>query len=154
MTGALSSLLPLSLSSLADSEAGGRVAFFAQVLVLPVVLGVLVGAALRREWNTALLRRLAMPIVHPTRRAYDFAFGEKIGNSFVIITFEDGGRVFGYFGQQSLAASDTGRSDIFLERLYDVDEQGVWRATEPSKSALLSLKTMRSIEFIAANSEG
>lgn len=124
-----------------------RVLFLAEVLVLPALLGVAFGWNLRQGWNTAVLRRLAMPVVHPTRRAYDYAFSDR-DESFVIINFRDGTTVYGFFGPASLAASDPNRSDIYLERLYDVDDDGQWTESTPSRSALISLDEIRSIEFV------
>jgi len=144
---------PVWLSDTLGLVSGGKIIFFLEVLVLPTLLGIGFGYNLRRGWNSSILRRLAMPIVHPTRRAYDFAFGDNRPESFVIVTFSDGTLVYGYFGQHSLAASDGERSDIYLERLYDVKDDGTWVATSPAKSALLSLRDLRSIEFIPAQTE-
>jgi hypothetical protein len=72
-----------------------RLPFFLEVLVLPVLLGLALGLNLRRGWNEALLRRLSMPIVQPTRRAYDHLFGEIRRESFLIVTYEDGTTVYG-----------------------------------------------------------
>jgi hypothetical protein len=126
----------------------GRPAFFLEVIGLPVILGVLWGNALAREWKIASLRRLFMPNVHPTERAYDYAFARRAGPGFLIMTYKDGTQVFGYFGYRSLAATDDRRSDIYLERLYSVDDRGQWSEAEPPRSALLLLDDIRSIEFI------
>jgi hypothetical protein len=126
----------------------GRLVFFLEVLALPVLLGIVWGNALARDWKIASLRRLMMPNVHPTERAYDFAFARRPGPGFVIVTYKDGMQVFGYFGYRSLAATDDRRSDIYLERLYSVGEDGQWSETMPSRSALLMLDDIRSIEFI------
>lgn len=128
-------------------------AFLAEVLLLPTLLGLLAGWNLSQGWNRALLRRLAMPIEHPVRRAYDFAFTQLRAPAFLIVTYDDGTRVFGYFGANSLAASDLARSDIFLEHLYDVSQDGTWTPTEPQKSALLYLTSVRSIEFVLPGKE-
>ena len=88
-----------------------------------------------------------MPVIHPTRRAYDFAFGDITTERFVIVTFSDGTTVYGFFDASSLASSDPANGDIYLERLYDVRE-GIWVPTMPPKSALLMLRDLRSIEFI------
>jgi hypothetical protein len=149
----LSGFLPVALIQTTSALSGGRTAFFAEILVLPALLGVLFGAVLRRGWNSAILRRLAMPVVHPTRRAYDFAFGDNRQESFVIVTYADGTTVYGFFGANSLAASDGERSDLYLERLYDVREDGTWVATIPPKSALLVLRDLRTIEFIPTQAE-
>lgn len=122
--------------------------FLAEVLLLPVLLGVLAGINLRRGWDRALLRRLAMPVQHPIRTGYDFAFAERLGPGFVIISFRDGVEVRGYFGTASLASSDASRSDIFLERVYDVAEDGSWLTPNPPRSAYVALADVRSIEFL------
>ncbi|MEM1386808.1 MAG: DUF6338 family protein [Pseudomonadota bacterium] len=119
-----------------------------EAVVLPSALGVIAGWYLMKGWNSALLRRLAMPIEHPIDRAYDFAFERHLDGCFVIITYEDGTRVHGRFGQHSLAANDQNRSDIYLERLYNVDEDLQWSAPHPGRSGLVSLRGLRSIEFL------
>lgn len=128
-------------------EAADHFAFQIETLLQPALLGVLSGYALRSNWNLPILRHLAMPIVHPTLRAYDYAFGDITTDRFVIVTYHDGTLIYGYFGASSLASSAPDRGDIYLERLYDVVE-GVWTPTEPPKSALLMLRDVRTIEFI------
>ncbi|NUB46072.1 hypothetical protein GEU84_016865 [Fertoebacter nigrum] len=133
-------------------QSGEHFAFQLEILLLPAVLGLLSGLILRMEWNTPILTRLAMPIIHPTVRAYDYAFGDITTDRFVIITYADGTMIYGYFGENSLASSASDRGDIYIERLYDVYE-GVWTPTVPPKSALLLLKDLRSIEFIEPERE-
>ena len=122
--------------------------FFVEVIAIPLCLGLIFGWNLSRGWNKSLMRRLSMPIQNPKRRAYDFAFSENMTEGFVIVTFADGTKVHGYFGQNSLAGSDPERSDIYLERLYDVKGDGQWFEQSPSRSALLELAGLRSIEFL------
>ena len=148
----VSAQLPASWAGLVLALSSTNLNFFLEVLALPALLGIATGYMLRTGWNSAILGRLAMPIVHPTRRAYDYAFGDVQGDRFVIVTYTDGTEVFGYFGRNSLAASDGDRSDIYLERLYDVTN-GNWEPTSPAKSALLMLRDIRSIEFIQPQME-
>ncbi|MFC3182613.1 DUF6338 family protein [Cypionkella sinensis] len=126
---------------------GDHFAFQLETLLLPAALGLLSGLVLRAGWNTPILTRLAMPIIHPTMRAYDYAFGDITTDRFVIVTYSDGTIIYGYYGANSLASSAPDRGDIYIERLYDLAD-GVWVPTEPPKSALLLLKDLRSIEFI------
>ena len=122
--------------------------FFVEILILPTLLGAGLGFALSNERVAVRLRRFALPNSHPAERAYDFALSRISEPVFVIISFKDGSVLHGYFGQQSLAASDTNRSDILLERLYDVDDYGAWRETVPSRSVLVIIDDIRSIEFL------
>lgn len=131
---------------------GPRALFFAEVLVLSSLIGLILGANLSRGWNRAVLRRLSLPVIQPIQRAHDFAFGNNRQPGLVIVRYADGTCVYGYFGPASLAASDTNRSDLFLERLYSVDEAGQWSETQPLRGALISLTDVRSIEFL--ESEG
>ncbi|SEO96566.1 hypothetical protein SAMN04490248_11784 [Salinihabitans flavidus] len=121
---------------------------FLEVIVSPAAIGLLLGWNLSHGWNNAILRRLSMPIVHPVQRAHDYAFGNDRQPCLVIVTFEDGTVIRGYFGESSLAASDSNRSDIYLERLYNEDESGQWTKPQPGRSGLVSLSSVRSIEFL------
>ena len=94
-----------------------RLAFFREVLGLPVLLGILAGRALRSGWQRSLLRRLAMPVVDPLPRAYDHVFANR-GVGFVIVTYRDGTQVYGYYGPNSRAGRDPARSELYLERIY------------------------------------
>ncbi len=49
-------------------DTANHFAFQIETLLLPALLGVLSGYALRSKWNLPILRHLAMPIVHPTLR--------------------------------------------------------------------------------------
>ncbi|MEJ6401304.1 DUF6338 family protein [Yoonia sp. 2307UL14-13] len=124
------------------------VTFYLEILVLPTMIGLLLGFNLSRGWNNAILRRLSAPILHPAEKAHDFAFGHNRPPGFVIITFEDGVVIRGYFGENSLAATDEARSDIYLERLYVVGEDDAWIEQSPGRSGLISLANVRSIEFL------
>jgi len=130
------------------AQVDDQVLLFAEVLFLPTLMGLLLGWNLSRGWNNAFLRRLSMPIVHPVQRAHDFAFGNHRSPALVIVSYEDGTVIRGYFGESSLAASDPSRSDIFLERLYVEDESGQWAEIQPGRSGLISLNGVRSIEFL------
>lgn len=132
----------------------GRPALLAEVLVLPTLLGLIFGWSLSRGWNRAILRRLSMPIQSPRRRAYDFAFTVHEVEGFVIVTYEDGSRIHGYYGENSLAANDSERSDLYLERIYEVQEDGQWYEKAPPRGALLSLNGLRSIEFLEPERNG
>ncbi len=122
--------------------------FFLETLVLPAILGAALGKGLSSEKIAIGLRRLALPNSHPAERAYDFAFSNLDSPRFVIVSYKDGTVIHGYFGQRSLAATDGNRSDILLERLYEVTIDGEWSESQPARTALLMIQDIRSIEFL------
>lgn len=121
--------------------------FYLEILIFPVLLGIVIGRLAGSGTVGFVLRRLSMPGTHPIAEAYDFAFAGGQQKGFVILTFEDGTVIFGYFGDLSLAASDENRSDIYLESLYTVEEDQ-WMQADPPRAAWISLSGIRSIEFL------
>jgi len=130
-----------------------RLWFFVEVLMLPALLGFLSAANLTRGWKMALFPRLLMPLERPARTAYDYVFSRQVDPCMVILTFDDGTVVHGYFGPNSIAANDPSHSDLYLERLYFVDTDGQWIEADPPRGALLSLANLRSMEFLTSEGE-
>lgn len=119
-----------------------------RVLVVPTLFGVVLGLFLQSGWRNNLLRRFSLPVVHPVRRAHDFAFGNDRPPGLVEITYDDGTKVAGWFGKDSLASTDESRSDLYLERTYIIDDNGDWKEPTVVRSILISLRNVRSIEFL------
>ncbi|MCA8883980.1 MAG: hypothetical protein KDA50_09590 [Rhodobacteraceae bacterium] len=140
----------LRFEGLEAAPALRRLFFFIEILVQPALLGALFGYSVSQGWNLPILRRAGMPIERATQRAYDHAFARlnTVGPRLVILTFEDGTQVRGYFGEESVAASDPTRSDLFLERVYDVDDTNQWTEPVPGRSILISMEALRSVEFL------
>lgn len=145
---AFASMIPV-LSSLFNSTAttvGGWL-FFVEILVFPIGLGILFGRFAGSSAIGRIIRRLSMPGTHPISEAYDFVFSGGKQKGFVILTYNDGTVIYGYFGDLSFAASDDKRSDIFLEALY-VAEGEQWKLATPPRGAWIRLDGIRSIEFL------
>lgn len=140
-------LIGLIPQSLID-ELWTRFPFHLEVLFLPAFWGWIIGINLSKGWKNAIFRKLSMPVIHPIRRAHDYAFGLDRDACFVIVTYFDGTVVNGFFGENSLAASDSNRSDLYLERLYTVGDDDQWVEQTPGRSALIVLEDVRSVEFL------
>lgn len=118
-----------------------------QNVAQPFVLGLAVGWMANRNWFPQGLRRLVMPTVRPVNPAVDFAFDSLGGPSYVVLRFEDGGEIYGYFGKASMASFENENGGIFLEAIYDVDADD-WFEVFPRRSAWIDTTKMRSIEFL------
>lgn len=124
-----------------------------RVLIVPALVGCMLGLFLQSGWRNGVLRRLSLPVVHPVRRAHDFAFGYNRQPCLVEVTFEDGTKVAGWFGENSLASTDDARSDLYLERAYLIDDKGDWTEPKEPRAILVSLRNARSIEFLLSKDE-
>lgn len=132
---------------LALFEPGTKVRLFLDALLAPAVVGVVTGHALRFGWAKGVARAVALPVNDPIRRAYDHVFASRPAG-YVILTFETGLQVYGWYGPNSRAGRDPGRSEIYLERIYSVDSVGTWTEMVPRRAALIVLAGLRSIEFL------
>lgn len=130
------------------SKGGLGAQFFLSVLFIPALLGYFLGRNLRAGWKNALLRRLSLPVTHPSQTGYDFWFGNEPDPCIMIVSYFDGTTIAGYFGPNSLAASNSEPRDILLEYIYTVDENGELAEPKIKRTALISLTSVRSIEFL------
>lgn len=148
----LSLIIPLNIRVPIGTAVPAQLWFYAEVLCLPALLGWAFAKATGLRQVSAVLRKLSMPGTHPVARAYDFAFLQQSGPGYVILTFQDDTVIYGYYGNNSIAATDADRSDIYLESLYTL-EGGAWQLAEPRRSALISLAGLRSIEFVQEDAD-
>ena len=129
-----------------------HLSLFLEVIVLPAVLGFLMGKLLFSRWFSSVCDKLSIPFVHPIQKAYFFAFTQpEVG--YIIVTYNSGEQVYGYFGKKSLAASDQDGSDLYIEDIYVLAEDETWEPAVPPRSAWIRLSDVRSIEFIHSTNE-
>lgn len=118
-----------------------------EVILLPALTGTLFGWLINRKFMPEGLRRLFMPFSKPVSHAYEHAFARLKGPTFILVAYQDGREVYGYFGPLSMASSDVSDGGLFIERLYAVDDNGVWTEVVPERSGWVTLAGARSIEF-------
>lgn len=131
-----------------QGQLGPTTVLLLETLVLPLILGGLLGYALRHGAGAKVAARLAMPMVGSTKRTYDAVFSSFVRPGYIVITLEDETVANGYFGTKSHAGRDPARSEIFLEEIFSIGDNGQWQPFSPPRSALISLAKLRSIEFI------
>lgn len=136
------STLGISPASLAASPGWSSVA----VLVAPTILGFLLGLNARFDLVRRLLRKVRINPAHATATAWDWKMS-RATECFVIVTLSKGERIAGFFGANSFASSDPAERDLFLEKIYEIPEEGPWREI-PEKGLLLRPGEIRYIEFI------
>lgn len=108
----------------------------AALLILP--LGI---SELGRHWGQSrdirptLMRTLGISETHTTRSGWDHFFRKGV-ETLVLITLDDKRVVAGYFGRSSLAACPSDAQDIFLERQWELDQQGWFLRPRPSSMGI------------------
>ncbi len=126
---------------------GHEFSLYIEVLALPGLVGCLIGVILQRGWGSGVARLLSFPLIDPIPRAYDHVFANR-SPGLVILTFQAGTVIYGYYGPSSRAGRDPARSEIYLERIYTIDNESQWKELDPPRGALISLEGIRAIEFL------
>lgn len=91
--------------------------------------------------------RLRRWIVHPTPTAWDYFFGLR-KPCWILCRLRGGKSIAGYFGGRAFASSFPHRRDVYIEKVWLVDESG--RFTQPireSAGALISMDDCELVEF-------
>ena len=122
-------------------------AWFFMLLVSPVTLGVATGLLSQRAVVRRLLARYGVYTVHPVPTAWDYVFSHSTG-SWVLVTLTDGSTVAGVFSARSFASSDAAERDLFLERLYKVEDDGPWQPVPMNRGVWIQGEAIRAIEFL------
>ncbi|SEL62535.1 hypothetical protein SAMN05444413_11235 [Roseivivax marinus] len=133
------------------NDIAARFAWALLVFAGPAVFGVGLGVNARKNYGRRLLRWIGLNPVHPVPAAWDWKFGDTAG-SYVIVTLTDGKTICGYCGEASFASSDPAERDVYIEKVYDLAEDGTWQDPGP-RSMLVKAAEIRFVEFIPPNTE-
>jgi hypothetical protein len=119
-----------------------------EYVLLPVALGALLAVSAAQDLVGNLIRKTGASPNHHTPAAWDYAFSRLRGQTYLIVTLNDGSRVYGHYGQKSFASSSTVERDLLIEEVWDVSDKGVWTKPADSRSILLCGKDIRAIELV------
>ena len=115
-------------------------------LILPSLLGLIVGVNARANWVGGILSKLGFLTVSALPSAWDYKFGGIGEGSFLIVTLKDGSQFSGAFGATSFAG-DSESKDLYLQEAYTITEDGEWMKQPTTDGVWLRGDEIRSVEF-------
>ncbi len=118
--------------------------WFALIFVGPALFGLLLGFIAQKEIARRLLQFLGLNPVHVMPTAWDWKFG-TMSEAWILATLKDGTKFAGFCGQDSFMSSDPQERDLYIERVYELDDQNAWHAR--SSGVLITAGQIRTIEF-------
>ena len=77
--------------------------------------------------------------------AWDWKFG-NMDNEWVLVTLKDGTRFAGFCGAQSFISSDPAERDIYVQWIYDIDDNHHWQSRGET-GVLITSGEVKTIEF-------
>ncbi|MCR4316499.1 MAG: DUF6338 family protein [Planctomycetes bacterium] len=117
------------------------------IFVSPIVLGLIFGYISQRNLPARFLGRFGFRTISPIPRAWDSHFS-RMFQYYVIVTLKNDTCLYGLYGVNSIAGSDPNCRDIYLETVFDVNEEGEWILLEDSRGAWIAEDQISFLEFI------
>jgi len=118
------------------------------VLCTSIITGTVIGILLK--WNPLrrLLKKLKVQIISPIPSAWDFEFSELNQGKKVTVALSDGTFIRGAYYSKSMAFSDDGYRDIYLEETWQLDEQDRWVKVDATDGVWISPNVIKWISFM------
>ena len=124
---------------------GKVLAWFSLVFAGPAVLGLVLGVNIQENLFRRLLQKCGLNPVHVIPTAWDWKFG-GMTEQWVLVTLKDGTRFAGFCGSDSFMSSDPTERDIYIQQVYDVDDDDNWFSSG-EKALLITADEVQTIEF-------
>ena len=129
-----------------DKPIYGKVlAWFSLVFAGPAVLGLVPGVNIQENLFHRLLQKCGLKPIHVIPTAWDWKFG-NMTEQWVLVTLKDGTRFAGFCGSESFMSSDPTERDIYIQQVYDVDDDDNW-SSSGEKALLITADEVQTIEF-------
>lgn len=121
------------------------------VIFLPFIFGITIGIFAQKGIFRLFIQKIGINPVHPSPTAWDWWFSRH-HERWVIITLKDETKFGGYFGRNSFASSDPKERDLFIEKIYVIEDDNTWTESG-NKGLLVSQQEIRTMEFLPVTSE-
>lgn len=122
--------------------------FLVIFIIVPAIIGLLLGINVQRNFIRGALSRIGIFTTHAFPTAWDWVFSRGVSEQLVLVTLKDGTQFSGLFGLESFASSIPNERDLYIQWLYDIDEEGIWiPVDEEGKGVLISASEISTVEF-------
>lgn len=133
----------------------GVMAWIGLLFIGPAAFGAVLGIGTQKGWGRNLLRWLlrwpGVNTVHQMPTAWDWKFNQ-MRPEWVLVTLKDGTKFGGWFGKGSFAASDGKDHDLYVQQVFDLDDDSCW--SDRGSSVLIAAGEIRTVEFFPASQAG
>ena len=130
--------------SLSSATVCQKLQWVGLIFIAPAALGLLSAINIRNQWIQRLFQKFGMSVIHPVGSAWDWKFS-LTPESWVIVKLKDGTTWGGILGSNSFISSSPQERDIFIEKVYRIEDNDDW--VERQSSVLITHDQIQSVEF-------
>jgi hypothetical protein len=142
-------LLPfLKFLQFFDSPTWKWIFWICVLIFVPSVLGGLLGVGAQKDWGRKAFNYFGLQPTSPYPTSWDQRFAQLNSACYIIVTWQDGSQIAGFFGENSYAASSIDNRDLYLEKVWKLTEDGQWDPLKDSDGVLISVRDAKTVEFL------
>lgn len=119
--------------SLGQHEFTVAIWVFVVLILAPLGIGFIGSWLIKQRWVDNLLKRIGMDYISRTPSAWNYA--TKLGSRWVRVHLKDGTLIGGAYDTNAFA-DDTGEKDLYLSRVYNLDDNGDFANEVPSSAGV------------------
>jgi len=112
-----------------------------------ILTGLVLGIFKQKELLQKLISVVQPTTKNPIPTAWDYTFSTMIEGSYIKVCLEDGTMIRGAFYDLSLASSDIKDRDLYIEKVYLLDENNNWVPDKNNEGVWISSKGIKWISF-------
>lgn len=112
----------------------------------PLIIGFLIVIIRSKNYHEWFVKKFNVKPIKSISVAWDYFFS-KTETIFATVYFKDATVVNGKFGASSYASSISSERDLYLECIYEVDENGNWEVKQGSQGMLIKAEEIKAVEF-------
>ncbi len=116
-------------------------------IIAASVLAAIIGLIQQKQLIRKVLAFFKIYILHSIPNSWDYCFS-KNQSTWLIVTLVDGGMIYGQFSTNSFASSDTEERDLYIEKIYRIDDNKAWIEIEGIDGIYIPKEQIKTIEFL------
>lgn len=122
------------------------VVILTMTIVSSLLIAMVIATVKQKRILNLITSKLNISKMDPIPSAWDYVFSRSEG-SWVVVSLEDGRTVYGKYSSNSFSSSDAQERDLYLEAIYDTDDNNNWIEIPNNKGVLIAGNNIRTIEF-------
>ena len=128
-----------------DGATLGTLRWFVFLVFIPVIVGAVTEVVSNKTILYKTLKKIRLNPIHPTPSAWDWTFSD-LNEQYIVVKLNNGSMFGGFLGADSFISSDPDERDLFIEEIFDIDEENNWLTN--GHGVYLTGRDISSIEFL------
>ena len=116
-------------------------------IIAASALATVIGLIQQKQLIRKVLAHFKVYILHSIPNSWDYCFS-KNQPTWLIVTLVDGGIIYGQFSTKSFASSDAVERDLYIEKIYSIDDNNTWIEIEGIDGIYIPKEQIKTIEFL------